>query len=311
MRQVQPRVPHSLKTAMRAVWLPIARSSGYPISSPRLHRPPLLQDRKPIWLSHALTACDLNPDYLEYWSHTKRAWLEIVGIEPMLVLIADDGDIPAELSEDPYVVSFAPIPGVHTALQAQCIRLLYPALVETEGAVVITDVDLYPLRRSYFVDPIKSLDSRFFVSYRDDRLNKSQIAIAYNAATPATWSDVFGISSVEDVRSRLEAWTSSLEYDGRRAWPGWYTDQEILYRVLTQWPEAPRRWWVMDDVFTKHRQLTRLDLEREEGLSARRRNGIRRGAYSDYICLFPYNAYRDVNDEVLKIALESQVRSPQ
>ena len=142
-------------------------------------------------------------------------------------------------------------------------------------------------------------------------MDKSQIAISYNAAAPATWSDVFGISSVEDVRSRLEAWTSSLEYDGRRAWPGWYTDQEILYRVLTQWPEASRRWWVMDDAFTNYRQLTRLDLEQEEGLSPHRRKDLRRRAYSDYICLFPYHAYREVNDRVLEIGLESHARSAQ
>ena len=70
---VQPRAPHSVKTALRGVWLPVARASGYPVSSPRLPRPPLLHDRSPLLLSHALTACDLDADYLKYWPFTETS----------------------------------------------------------------------------------------------------------------------------------------------------------------------------------------------------------------------------------------------
>jgi hypothetical protein len=259
-------------------------------------------------LGRALTACDLNPEYLDYWPSARRAWLEIIGVEPLLVLIADIEDVPADLRNDPYVVAFTPIPGVHTALQAQCIRLLYPALVDTEDAVLITDVDLYPLRRSYFVDPIRPLDDRFFVSYRDARLERGQVAIAYNAAVPSTWSELFGVSSLDDARALLAEWASGREYDGRRAWPGWYTDQEILYEALLQWPATRTRWWVMDDEFTKHRQLDRLELEHEGGLTPERRAGIVDSTYSDYICLFPYRKHREVNDLVLALGLQASRR---
>jgi len=305
-RFVRPHVPHDVKRAARTrLWLPVARMAGYPISSPKVPRPPLARDRAPMRLSHVVLACDLNPDYLEYWPSARRAWLEIVGIEPVLVLIADEDRVPADLRRDPHVVSFAPIPNVHTALQAQCIRLLYPAVVETEQAVLIADVDIYPLRRSYFVDTIGKLDARFFVSYRDDRMEAGQVVIPYNAAAPSTWSEIFGVTDLDGVRSQLAAWTSNLEYDGRRAWPGWYTDQQLLHRTLTHWPEAPRRWWVMDDAYTRHRQLDRLELEKEHGLSPERREDIRRLKYSDYICLFPCHEHRDTNDLVLRLALET------
>lgn len=256
-------------------------------------------------LSHALTACDLNSDYLEYWPSARQAWLEIVGIEPLLVLIADDEQIPAELRDDPYVIPFAPIPDVHSALQAQCIRLLYPALVETDEAVLITDVDLYPLRRSYFVDPITSLDERFFVSYRDEGLDRKQVVMPFNAAVPRTWAELFRVQSLEDARERLREWTAGREYDGRRAWPGWYTDQEILYDALSHWRDARTRWWVMDDDFTKHRQLDRLELENDDGLTPQRQAGILASTYSDYICLFPYREHREVNDLVLQLGLQA------
>src|SRR5581483_440864 len=305
-RVVRPFVPHDVKSAIRThLWLPVARAVDYPVSSPKVPRPRLVPGRDLMRLSHVVLACDLNPDYLDYWPSARRAWLEIVGIEPILLLIAEEDRVPDDLRADPYVVSFTPIPNVHTALQAQCIRLLYPALVDTEDAVLIADVDLYPLRRSYFVDTIAKLDARFFVSYRDVRMEGGQVAIAYNAATPRTWSDIFGARDMNAVGSQLAAWTSDLEYDGRRAWPGWYTDQQLLHRTLTHWTEAPRRWWVMDDAYTRHRQLDRLELEKEHGLSPERRDAIRRSKYSDYICLFPYHEHSDTNDLVLRLALDA------
>ena len=128
-------------------------------------------------------------------------------------------------------------------------------------------------------------------------------AIAFNAATPATWSTIFGISSLDDVRRVLSGWTSQVEYDGRRAWPGWFTDQQILHRALTSWPEAANRWWAMDDEYTRYHRLDKLELEQEEGLEPHRREAIGRGAYSDYVCLFPYRSHREVNDLVLELGI--------
>lgn len=302
---LQRAIPHGLKARLRRRWLAIARAFDYPISSPRLPRPPLRDGRRPIRLGRALVACDLNPSYLGYWPSARRAWLDIVGVEPLLVLIADDHDTPEELKDDPYVVSFSPLPGIHTALQAQCIRLLYPAIVDTDDAVVISDVDLYPLRRSYFVDPLEQLDARFFVSYRDVRLEQRELPIAFNAATPKTWGDVFDVSSVTEVRARLAEWTAGLDYHGGRAWPGWYRDQQILYETLTGWDEAPTRWWAMDDDYTRYNRLDRLHVERDGGLGPARKRGLREQAYSDYVCLFPFEDHREVNDLVLQLALDA------
>lgn len=302
---VRRLLPHAAKRRLRLGWLAVARAIGYPVSSPKMPRPPLRPGRPPFRLGRALTACDLNPDYLAYWPSMRRAWLEVVGVQPLLVLIADEHDVPDELREDELVVTFTPLEGVHTALQAQCIRLLYPVLVDTPDAVLITDVDLYPLRASYYLDPIRHLDARFFVSYRDVRLEKKQVVMPYNAAAPSTWGEVFNVSSIEDVRERLAEWTRGLDYDGRRAWPGWYTDQQILYRELMAWPDRAERWWLLDDDYTRHRQLDRLELQFENGLEEHRRRGIDRGTYSDYICLFPYLEHRDVNDKVLELGLEA------
>lgn len=298
-------VPSPLKVRLRGAWLALARRIGYPISSPRLARPHLERGRRRFRLGRVLLACDLNPDYLGFWPSTRRAWREIVGVDATLVLIARRDEVPSELRDDPDVIPFEPVAGVHTAFQSQCIRLLYPALVETDGAVVISDMDLYPLRASYFHDPVGSLDERFFVVYRDNRLGRGEIDIMFNAASPATWGEVFGVAAVEDVRSELARWADGLEYDGRRGWPGWYTDQRMLYEKLLAWNERSGRLWMLDDQYTRYSRLNRDQLADEDGLEAWRIQGIRGHEYSDFNCFVPYREHREVNDRVLRLGLEA------
>jgi len=289
--------------ALRDVWVAIARRAGYPISSPRFPRPSLARNRRPFSLERVLLACDLNTDYLDFWPSTRRAWQEIVGLQVSLLLVAEARAIPPELRGDPDVIQFEPVKGIHTAFQAQCLRLLYPATMKTKGAVLISDLDLYPLRHAYFHEPVRLLDERFFVVYRDARVSREEFDMVFNAALPSTWADVFGVSTLEDVRAELRRWADGLVYDGRRGWEGWYTDQRTLYRKLLSWPSRTERLWVLDDQYCRFRRLERVELENESGLEPQRIRGIRRGRYSDFSCFVPYRDHRKINDRVLEIAL--------
>jgi hypothetical protein len=304
--RVRELLPHRLVVALRGVWVAIARRAGYPISSPRFPRPTLGTDHKPFHLERVLLACDLNPDYLEFWPSTRQAWKEIVGLEVTLVLVAEAHGIPAELQGDPDVILFEPLAGVHTAFQAQCLRLLYPATMTAEGAVIISDLDLYPLRPAYFHRPVELLDERFFVVYRDARVAREEFDMLFNAALPSTWRDVFGVATVEDVRAELSRWADGLVYDGRRGWEGWYTDQRTLYRKLLSWPARAARLWVLDDQYCGFRRLDRMELENEEGLEPQRIRGIQQGEYSDFNCFVPYREHREINDRVLALALDAR-----
>jgi hypothetical protein len=300
---LQVLLPHRVKVALREGWLVLARRIGYPISSPRFPRPRLAQGRRRFSLETVLLACDLNPDYLDFWPSTRQAWKEIVGLDAVLVLVASQDEIPADLRGDPAVIPFEPLEGVHSTFQAQCVRLLYPALLEADGAVIISDMDLYPLRASYFHAPVRRLDEQFFVVYRDDRLGRGEIAVAFNAALPSTWRDAFGVATIEDVRSELARWADGLHYDGRRGWDGWYTDQHRLYERLLSWRARNERLWVLDDQYCRYRRLDRMDLADEIGLEPQRIDALRKCEYSDFNCLVPYREHRAVNDRVLELAI--------
>jgi hypothetical protein len=301
--RVRDLLSHEVKVALRRCWLVVARWIGYPISSPHFPRPHLAHGRRRFSLERVLLACDLNPDYLDFWPSTRRAWKEIVGLDAVLVLVASQDDVPDELRDDPSVIPFEPLEGVHSTFQAQCVRLLYPALLEADGAVIISDMDLYPLRASYFHEPVRRLDEHFFVVYRDDRLNRREIAVAFNAALPATWREVFDVGTIEEVRSELARWSNGLHYDGRRGWDGWYTDQHQLYERLLSWCARNERLWVLDDQYSRYRRLDRMDFTDETGLEQWRIEAIRKREYSDFNCFVPYLEHRIVNDRVLELAL--------
>ena len=101
-------------------------------------------------LKHCLVACNENTKYLRYWPYVKRAWKQIVGIDVTMVYIGES--LPKHLEDDICISLFKPVPHMPTATQAQMIRLLYPALIKTDGAVVISDMDCIPLNADFFTE---------------------------------------------------------------------------------------------------------------------------------------------------------------
>lgn len=299
-------LPMSGRFALRRARVRLARKARQPVASVKLHGASVPKPRRPLRLARVLVACDLNARYLESWELVARAWPAVAGVEPLLVLVADEASAPPQLLADERVHLFEPLPSLHTAFQAQCIRLLYPALVESDGAILISDMELVPLDPRYFRDPPELLDERLFVAYRDLELERRQVVMPYNAARPEVWADVFGIETIDDVRARLEGWGTELEYDAVRGGHGWYTDQEMLYATLMPWHERTGRLWIFDDEYTGFRRLDRPDVA--DGLTNQVRVAIRSRRYTDFNSLVPHGDARAVNDEVLELALEALQR---
>jgi len=306
------RLRYLLGTARLRSWTAVRHVRGRlqrrPTSAAAVPRPRPVRGGSNLHLTHALVASDLNPRYLDFWPLARRAWTGVAGLEPVLVLIAEPAEVPEPLQDDPSVHVFAPLPGIHTAFQAQCIRLLYPALLDVDGAVITSDADMVPMNRSYFHRPVSRIPADHFVAYRDIFLPSSEISICYNAALPRTWGAIFGVRSVDDVRQRLMEWADSVEYSGLHGGAGWLTDQRILYRTLLEHGARTRTVWILDDYFTRHRRLERAWLGKRQDLDDRDRRLIERGAYSDFHCVVPYSEFRELNDLTVNLAIEAAGR---
>ena len=257
-------------------------------------------------LSHALLAADLNPQYVGLWPVAKRAWVEIARVEPVLVLVAERHTVPPALATDPTVVVFEPEPSLHTAFQAQCIRLLYPALLDAPGAVITSDIDMVPMSPRYFHRPLARIDGRHFVCYRDDTLPLGELPICYNAALPATWASVFGVADLGGIRARLRRWAEGVDYDGARGGAGWTTDQRQLHDILLDRGRSHRDVWILDDYYTGYRRLERAYVEKWKSISDDARRGIESGAFSDFHLLAADSEHAALNERIVEAAIAAQ-----
>jgi hypothetical protein len=242
-------------------------------------------------LGTVLTACDLNPLYLEFIPSFIRSWnILFPHADVFIVLIANE--IPESLkSYEKNIKIFKPLPNILTAFQAQCIRLLYPRHIERTEGVLITDMDMLPMNRSYYLDAIGSISDDTFVTYRDVCL-PTEIAMCYNIAIPKVWQGVFGNDSTETL---LQCWYASTYYDGRHGGHGWGTDQQILLKKFNYW-DGPKV--TLNDSITKFNRLDRGNPAVFNNLN-KLKEDIQSGMYSDYHCLRPYLQYKDINDFIV------------
>ena len=243
-----------------------------------------------------LTATDLNPLYSDFIPNFVKAWKALLPeADVRIVLVADE--IPTSLQ--PWaenLVLFKPIPHILTAFQAQCIRLLYPREVQRDEGVLITDMDMLPGNRRYYVDSAALAGKDRFVVYRDVCF-PGEIAMCYNAAHPKTWTSMFGTEPTDVV---LRRWYEGSGYDGHHGGVGWGTDQVKFKQIFDAWT-GPKV--VLNDTIT---QFTRLDRIHPWNFTNRvqLRNTIMAGFICDYHCLRPYSEHMDINDFIVSCLQE-------
>lgn len=283
----------------------VGRVGAHPRTANIVPRPHVERGTARMRLSHVLLSSDLNPRYLEYWPLAAEAWRAIADLEPVLVLVAQAHNVPDALRGDERVQVVDPVPGLHTALQAQCIRLLYPALLETGGGAVVTsDVDMVPLSAGYFHHHASRVGERQFLAYRSMLLDAHEIPICYNAALPAVWSEIFGVRTLDDARTKLAEWGAGVPYDGVPGSRGWTTDQLTLYEVLVERGRTHRDVWILDDRFAGNRRLN-LELESPALVTDAIRRRLVHGRYTDFHLLHPRSQYESFNRSVVDLVTSS------
>lgn len=248
-------------------------------------------------LDCVLTACNTNPLYMDFIPIFVRAWKKLYpSIHVKVVLVAES--IPDEFKEyRENIILFPPIEGVNDAYISQLVRLFYPGLFSYEGAVLITDMDMLPMNRTYYSAPLEPLCNDKFVHYRNGVMfwrNMNQYAMCYNAAAPHVWREITGINSIEALRSWIvQNYTKG--YDGISDGCGWYSDQVLLYSMITNWSKKETNLVCLKDHEIGYNRLDRIYNHNLHELIPQ----IQSGHFSDYHCFRPYKDHKEFNDTVV------------
>ncbi|MBI2742465.1 MAG: hypothetical protein HYX48_00915 [Chlamydiales bacterium] len=233
-------------------------------------------------IKRVILATNNNPDYIEFWPVVAPMWKKM-GFTPTLALIAYEG-CPIDTSIGD-VIRFDPIPGVSEALQAQVVRLLLPALFPDDGCI-ISDIDMLPLSKTYFVEGAASCPDDTFLVYRNKApgyAHGGKYPMCYLAGKGRVFGSIFGISTYDQIGDMIRLLA--------RAKLGWYTDELMIYAQARKWettggkilclnhgvgPRLDRIHWNMD--------FKNLDISK----------------YIDCHCPRPYSAHRESIDRVVE-----------
>lgn len=247
-------------------------------------------------LGWVLTACNDNPMYSDFIPIFIKAWKTLFpDIKISIVFIANE--IPKHLRKFSELILFKPITGISEVYISQIIRLFYPALINSSDAVIITDMDMIPMNRSYYLDGLKDATEETLVVYRKDHLIQEEIAMCYSAATPKVWSDLFQIESLDDIYHRLTT-IYPKGYDGRPGLTGWFTDQKYFYQTWLKWTlNNNGKTLLCNDSDLKFRRLDRpFVILRKDIVS-----DIVDGKYSDYHSNRPHSQFHALNDKIVNL----------
>lgn len=232
-----------------------------------------------IEIKRVIMATNNNPMYIEFWPVVAPLWQEM-GFRPTLALIADEScKVDTTIGD---VIRFSPIPGVSEALQAQCVRLLLPALYPDEGCI-ISDIDMLPISRSYFVEGANQCPEDTFLVYRDKAYDPTdqKYPMCYFTAKGSIFGSIFGVSNYDQISPLIKEW-SNLGL-------GWSTDELVLYKTVNKWKSDGGK-----VILLGHSVGPRLD--RSCWDSQMKSFNIK--DYIDCHCPRPYSTYRDSIDQV-------------
>lgn len=176
-----------------------------------------------------LTSCNLNNYYLNLYPYVHKVWKERFGLDLYLILISST--IPDNLIEyEKFIILFKPIDKINTTYVAQVIRILYPCLFDNLN-ILITDIDIFPISKKYFLTSIENYSNDKFIAYTDRYIKNNMIAICYNIANSNVWKKIFNINNVGDINNILIS-NYNEKYTGTKNCDGWYSDQQLLYKYI-------------------------------------------------------------------------------
>lgn len=247
-------------------------------------------------LNKCVVACDLNPNYLDYYNLVQDMWKLVVDIDTVLILVTELDVVPDQLKPwKSNIILFKPLLGIPTAFQAQCVRLLYPCLFKEDEVVIVSDMDIIPLSSSYFKDTIKNEDDNKFIVLRNVIEEYKQYPICYCIASTTTWKSIFKIESMDDIYKTLKMWYID-DYEISSPYSrGWAQDQLMLYEYSSKYINLK----TFRDDETNFSRLDRGDIVNIMNTKDKVIDDIKKGVYCDFHLPRPYSKYSFLISELL------------
>ena len=255
-------------------------------------------------ISHVVASTNSNPLYYNFIPIFIKAWQHLfpeVNIVIIVINPTNDNDLQEILTQySDYIIQYSIDISISTVFVSQVIRLLYPAIIDSNNGVIITDIDMIPMNKEYYHDTIKTIDNNMFITFRDVLVSRNEFPICYNIATPNIWKELFDIKELKDIEIRLKELYFDIDYDSKHGGIGWSFDQKYLFKIIIDYDHL----MILNDIITKFNRLDRSNLiqllKKDKNIIFEQINNSK---YSDYHMLRPYDKFKDINLKILNVLL--------
>ena len=268
-------------------------------------------------ISNILTAVNNEPLYIDFIPNFIKHWNFLFPEAKInIILIAEK--IPDEyIFYEKNIILFNELPNIASSFQAMCIRNLFPSLIDTCDGVLITDIDMMPMNRKYYEEPIKNITNNSFITYRDVLINIKEYPMCYNIACPNIWRDIFNIQNLNDLKKTIISWYKESNYAKTNpTLKGIHNfDQKILFSKLQEFNIRTGNLIVLNDKITNYFRLDRLRTNEKlhvfigdlfDKNTIVNKNDIINLKFHDYHSLRPYKQYKFYNDLILNALTHSK-----
>jgi hypothetical protein len=245
-------------------------------------------------IKYSIMSSDSNRIYLDFWPLISKLWKKVFEIEPILYYIDKDHNLDIDETYGK-VIKLKPVPDVPIYLQ--CLWVRYWSFVEyPDDVCVISDIDMLPLSKKYFIDSIENIDESKYVHLNPCIDSYGTLPSCYHVCKGSKFSQILEIDtdfskSVTSLNNQNIGRDPGFHLAGKTQWfaDEKYSSDKILKYMQTH----------PDDI---------VFLKRDGGQNGHRIDRLRwtydvdkltSGGYYDSHSIRPYNQYKN---EINKIA---------
>jgi hypothetical protein len=245
-------------------------------------------------IDYAVHSSDSNPFYLDFWPLVSRVWREKFNVEPILLYIDENHEIPIDETYG-RVIKMKPVPDVPLYLQCLWIRYWWPSQVP-EKVCILSDIDMFPISKRYFLGQIEGISNDKYVHLNP---NHEFVPSCYHVAKGKYYKQVLQLHDSWDDSVRF---LSNLDMgrphsiSGGAVMQRWGVDEHHATERMRTYPDQslfvllPRN----------QRRIDRSDWNWSPA-------NMRRDAYADSHSIRPYNypVYKPLIDSLVREILNN------
>jgi hypothetical protein len=250
-------------------------------------------------IQKAIVSSDDNRFYLDFWPSVSKVWKQKFGITPVLLYISDsDFEPTTEFGE---VVRYKPLEDFPLYLQTLWVRYFHPS-TEPETTWIISDIDMFPISKEYFIDRISKIDDEAYVHLDPSIEEYQKFPSCYHIAKGKKFIDILDLPDDWEM-SMWRVASSKLGTD-----PGGHL--------------SGKNEWFADEQYATNKILSKIKmkknivfLEREGGRCGHRldrinffytKKDLEDGYYYDCHSIRPYHQYKKEIDKLVGEILDSK-----